>query len=110
MRDHLLRVRRNAVAMKGGLREPTLLQMELAFADEQAIAEHFLEPVNREPFREEAIVRDEDVLDELRMIDEVDGVLVLAESELHDVAVFARQPAEELEWIAPHANKRGSGS
>src|SRR5207302_10392981 len=63
-------IRRNAVAMEGRLHQPSLLQVQCAFAREQAVSQEPLCAVETTAFHEARVVGDEHVFDDLRVADE----------------------------------------
>ena len=95
--------------MKGRLRKPALAEVELAFANEKSVAQDLLDPLDREPFRETAVLRYKHFPDVIGMIEEVEIVLMIAEAELDDVAILVRKVGKEADGITAHRVKRGAG-
>src|SRR6185436_9745319 len=102
--DHVLRVGADALPVEGGLREPPLAGVELAFAGEEPFAEEELRPFQAAALAEVVLAGDEDVLDEVRMLHEI--AVARPRPEAHDVArIVAREAGEELERIAPEGQE-----
>ena len=76
MTDHRVRVTSDACFVKGRLGQTPLPPVQIAFAREETLAEQPLGPFERAPFLEQSRARDQDVLDEVRMVEE-DETLVL---------------------------------
>jgi hypothetical protein len=82
-RDHVRGVPRDAIAMEGGLHEASVAQVHVAFAREQAVAEHRLGSLQAAPLHGLAAVVDED-LDDGSGIGEDVGVLTDEPHMRHD--------------------------
>ena len=98
MRDHRRAVGGDAIAVKRRLHQPALAQVGRAFAGQQSFAEDPLGALQAAALHEALVVRDEDVLDVLRVVDEEH--LLAAHPVRDDVAVGAREIGEERERIA----------
>jgi hypothetical protein len=74
--------------MKGWLGQATLATMEVALAGQKTFAEESLGALERAAFHEALMVCDQNVLDVVRVIEEVN--VLRAEPEINYVAVFMR--------------------
>ncbi len=85
--------------MKRGLREPPLPPPEIAFADQQALAEHASRDAARQlALMEFAVLDDEHLLDEIRMVQQ--DAFLHHHVEADDIAVLARVAPHHAEGIA----------
>ena len=91
----------DALAVKRRLHQPPLAQVIGAFARQQAVAEQPLRPIESAALHEAAVVRDEDVLDRRRVVDEEH--LLARHPVGREVAVGARQAGEERNRIGAGA-------
>jgi hypothetical protein len=98
VRHHRRAVGGNPVAVERRLHQPALPQMDRALAGQQSFAENPLGALQPAALHEALVVRDEDVLDVLRIVDEEH--LLAAHAVGDDVAVGAREIGEEGERIA----------
>jgi len=86
--------------MKRRLREATLTQMKLTLAREESVAEESSRAFEGASFREVALLRDQDIANEIWMID--DNKRLLAHPKSYDVAVLVSETAKKPEEIATH--------
>ena len=108
---HGCRVRYQSIAVKGRLGEPALAQMEFTFAGQEAFAEQDLGPLKKSAFDEIAAVCYENILDEIRPVEQIH--VLLADFEIGDIPVGSRHiqqkvgrlPAE----LGVEADQRASG-
>src|SRR5260221_9341092 len=84
--------------MKRRLHQTALTEVEGILARQQSIAQQTLRPLETAALREVAVVRDEDVADVLRIVDEEN--LLAAHPVRHEVPVLARESGEKRERIA----------
>src|SRR5215472_4922484 len=93
---HDRRIRCDARTVKRRLRQTPLPQPKIAFAGEQPLTKDM--PVRTQDSALEvfARVRDEDFLDQIRVIDE--NITKIRHADADDVAVIARELAEHLDW------------
>jgi hypothetical protein len=85
--------------MECGLREPALASMKLALARQKTLAEKTLRAFERAPLVKAFVVRDENVADVVRVVEQEDALRPRPEA--HHVAVLAREPREKRERVAP---------
>ncbi len=84
--------------MKRRLHQPALPQVRRAFAGQQALAEQTPRALETASLQEIALVGDQHVFDEMRMIEQEQ--MLARHVHVRDVAVGAREVAEEGERIA----------
>jgi hypothetical protein len=84
--------------VKRRLSKPSLASMKLSFAGQQALAEELLCQLQAPALCEVAVVSDENVAYEVRMVEEVK--LLWPELEQNDVAVIACKTVQEANRIA----------
>ena len=97
-RAHLVGVRGDALAVEGGLRESALAAVQVAFAQEQPLADELARALSAAALEEVVVVVDEYVADALGAVDEEDALA--ADAEGRDVAVLAREFEHEVERVA----------
>jgi hypothetical protein len=89
---------RDALSVEGGLDETPLAQPEVVLGEEQAVAEHRPEETHPRALVEITAARHQDVLDDVRMIDQ--DRATGAEADGDEVAVLACARGIEAELIA----------
>ena len=97
---HGFRIGGDARAVKRRLRQPPLPQPETVFAGQQSFAKKYFIGEQHAPFVKLARVRDQHILDVVRMIDKKTAERVIAHP--GDVAVGSRAMREKSQWIARH--------
>ncbi len=95
--DHQVAVSGHAIAVKRGLHQAPLPQVERAFAGQQTLAEQALASFEPPALGEIPVVRDEHVANQLRLVDEEQ--LFAGHPVRRDVAVRARELREEVERV-----------
>ena len=78
-------VRGNPFAVKGGLHQPPLAQMRVAFARQQPVAEQTLRALEPSSLEEALLIGDQHVLDELRIVQQEQ--MLAGHMDVTDVAV-----------------------
>ena len=107
VRRHGVGVRGDARAVKGGLRQTTLAQMELVLARQEPLAEEHPRALETATLVEVATVRDEHVADPVGMAHEHDRLA--GDTESGNVAVGASQIGEERERPPDHRERELTG-
>ena len=107
VRRHGVGVGGDARAVKGGLRETALPQVELVLAREEPLAEQHLRALEAAALVEEAPVRDEHVADAVGVAHEHHRLS--GDAEAGDVAVAASEIGEERERTPDHGERELAG-
>jgi hypothetical protein len=95
---HGLAVGRDALAVEGGLHEPSLAQPDIALGGEQPIPQECSHQADAATLDEVAVSFHEHFLDGVRVVDQETGER--AQAHWHDVAILPRAPGIEAELIA----------
>ena len=106
MLDHDRAVSRDALVVERGLDHPPLAKVHRILARQEPFAEEPLRALETASLVERRRVGHEKVADEVGPVEQVE--LDRAEPEADDVAVFARDPREKRQRIAPHREKVAS--
>ncbi len=104
MRDHHRGIVGNSIAVERRLQQPPLTQVRRALARKESLAQQSFGPLQAPALGEVLLMRDQDIADVLRVIDEVDALAT--HPEIDDVAVLARDSRKELERIASGTEER----
>ena len=96
--DHRVRVRADPRAVKSGLHQPTLAQVKVTFARQQAVTEKLPRALEAAALGEIPVVSDEDVANILGVVDE--KYQLATHPVRRKLTVRPRNHVEEVEWIA----------
>src|SRR4030095_4802143 len=112
--SHAHRVRRHhfgigghSLAVEGGLSQTSLATMEIAFTRQQSFTQQAFGSLEHKPFGEALIVRDQNILDVVRMIEE--KRLLRANLEVSNIAIALREVLkirERTATVRKHTGKR----
>ena len=97
--DHDLAVSVDAAAIKGRLHEAALAEPVFALAGQKPVAQEGAQEPRDVVLDEVAVFRDQDLLDIVRMIEEINALG--AETEGNDIAILARAAGKECEHVPP---------
>src|SRR5262249_39176497 len=105
--DHRRGVPGDALAMKGGLRQPSLAQMKFAFAGQQPFAEQSLRALQPLALHKCSVVRDQRVADVIGVVEQEDRLR--AELEINKIAVSLGQIGQKFDRIAADCEEIDAG-
>src|SRR5690348_1439191 len=95
----------NSAAMKRRLRQSPLSPPEVAFADEQPLAEQRSSHASRQfAFVEFGVLHHENLLDQIRIVQQ--DALLPRHDKTHEIAVLARHARQHTQRIAPHSQRK----
>jgi hypothetical protein len=89
--------------MKGWLSKTTLAAMKLSLARQQPFAQETLRALESAPLHEALVMRDQHVLDVVRVVEKED--FLRTEAEVHDVAVLLRGLLQVAQSVAPEGSE-----
>ncbi len=104
---HSAGIERDPLLVEGGLDQPALPPMKLAFASEQPFAQEILGQLETPALVKSAVLRDQQVLDQIGMVEEVNPAV--SQADQGDVTVVAGHPLEQAERVAAESEQELTG-
>ena len=89
--------------MERRLNEPTLAAVECPIARQQSVAEEPSRSSERSPFDEAMLMRNQHLLDVVRVVQEIDTQC--GEPDMYDIAVFGADAQNERQRVAASVGK-----
>jgi hypothetical protein len=105
--DHAFRISGDLLTMKERLDQAPLLQVIVALAGQQAVAQHLPRSLKRLTLAKLAVMGHQHTLDKIGVIEHINGTR--ANAHIGSVAMVARQVVKESQWIALHLEQEPQG-